>query len=219
MKWRISGIPTGSPSLFPLAFPLMSQLFNYNRLVVNQKAKLIEITNQFAIRDEHGNDIGFITQEGQSTARKVLRFVSNVDQFLTHNYTLYDATGQPVMHLTRPAKVMKSTVNIGFPDGSPAGQIIQQNVFGKIRFGLLDNQGQPIGEIRAENWRAWNFAIVDTQEHERARITKKFGGVLQAAFTTADNYLVEIDPSLDGALRFMTFAAAAAVDTALKQDE
>ena len=176
MKWRISGIPTGSPGLFLLAFPLMSQLFNYNRLVVNQKAKLIEITNQFAIRDEHGNDIGFITQEGQSTARKVLRFVSNVDQFLTHNYTLYDATGQPVMRLTRPAKVMKSTVNIGFPDGSPAGQIIQQNVFGKIRFGLLDNQGQPIGEIRAENWRAWNFAIVDTQEHERARITKKFGG-------------------------------------------
>ena len=197
----------------------MSQIFNYNRLIVNQKAKLVELTNEFMIRDENGADIGYIGQEGQSTARKVLRFVSSVDQFLTHNYSLYDITGQPVMRLNRPAKFAKSTVNVMFPDGSPAGQIVQQNVFGKIRFGFTDNNGQQIGEIRAENWRAWNFAIVDTQERERARITKKWGGILKASFTTADNYLVDIDPSLDGALRFMTFASAAAVDTALKQDD
>lgn len=114
----------------------------------------------------------------------MLCFVSNVDHFLTHNYSLYDITGQPVMRLNRPAKFAKSTVNGMFPDGSPAGQIVQQNVFGKIR---------------AENWRAWNFAIVDTQERERARITKKWAGLLKASFTTADNYLVDIDPSLDGA--------------------
>ncbi len=46
----------------------------------------------------------------------------------------------------------------------------------------------------------------------------KFVGVLKAAFTPADNYLVDIDPSLSGDLRLLTIAAAAAVDTALKQD-
>jgi hypothetical protein len=48
----------------------MSQVFDYNRLVVNQKAKLVELTNEFMIRDENGTDIGYIGQEGQSTARK-----------------------------------------------------------------------------------------------------------------------------------------------------
>ena len=38
-------------------------------------------------------------------------------------------------------------------------------------------------------------------------------------FTTADTYVVHIDPALAGDLRLLVIAAAAAVDTALKQDE
>jgi uncharacterized protein YxjI len=92
-------------------------------------------------------------------------------------------------------------------------------VFGKIRFDLVDATGQTLGQIRAENWRAWNFAIVDSTDREVARITKKWKGVVRAAFTTADHYIVEIDPSLQGDLRLLVVGAAAAVDTALKQDE
>lgn len=197
----------------------MDDLLSYNRLVVNQKGKLIELTNEYLIRDENGQDIGMIRQEGQSALRKLFRFVSSLDQFLTHHYAVYDAAQQPVMYMTRPAKFFKSRVKVDYANGQPAGEITQQNVFGKIRFGLTDPSGQPLGEIRAENWRAWNFAIVDTSERERARITKKWAGLLKATFTTADNYLVDVDASLDGPLRFMTFAAAAAIDTALKQDD
>jgi hypothetical protein len=41
---------------------------------------------------------------------------------------------------------------------------------------------------------------------------------LEGSFTDADNYIVDIDPSLSGDLRLLAIAAAAAVDTALKQD-
>jgi hypothetical protein len=99
------------------------------------------------------------------------------------------------------------------------GEIRQENVFGKIRFDLTGPSGEPFGQIRAENWRAWNFAIVDTTDHEVGRITKKFEGITKFVFTTADNYLVEIDAALEGDRRLMVLAAAAAVDTALKQDD
>lgn len=196
----------------------MSNLLSYNRIFVNQKGKLIEVTNEYRIRDEDGNDIGSIRQEGQSTLKKIVRIFSKFDQYLTHHYAVYDGSGAPVMHMTRPRKLMKSRVLVTHGSGEPAGEIVQENVFGKIRFGIQDPSGAPLGQIRAENWRAWNFAIVDSTERERARITKKWSGLVKAAFTTADNYMLEVDASLEGPLRFMAFASAAVIDTALKQD-
>ena len=170
----------------------MSYLLDVNRMFVNQKAKLIELTNEFKIRDEEGNEIGVIRQEGQSGLKKAARFISSLDQFMTHTLSVYDNTGTKVLELTRPRKFVKSKLNVSDGSGRPVGQISQQNAIGKILFGLEGN-GVQFGEIRAENWRAWNFAIVDHTGQERARITKKWEGLAKTLFTTADDYLVEVD--------------------------
>ncbi len=103
--------------------------------------------------------------------------------------------------------------------GRKIGEIVQQNVFGKIRFALTGRTGEPLGQIKAENWRAWDFAIVDNAEREIGRIDKKFVGIARALFTTGDNYVVDLDPSVHGDLRLLALGAACAVDTALKQDD
>jgi uncharacterized protein YxjI len=197
----------------------MADLLTMDRLIVNQKAKLVELTNQYHIRDEQGNDVGLIQQEGQSTLRKVLRFATKVDQFLTHHLAVTDMAGNRIIELTRPSKVFKSRLEVRDGTGRAVGEIVQKNVFGKIRFDLVAADDSSLGQIRAENWRAWNFAIVDTSEREIGRITKKFVGVLKGVFTTADNYIVDISPEVTGDLRLMVLAAAAGVDTALKQDD
>jgi uncharacterized protein YxjI len=194
-------------------------LLEANQLIVNQKAKITELTNQYLVRDAEGNDLGRVEQEGQSKLRKVLRFATKVDQFLTTQLSIYDASGAKVLGLVRPGKVFKSRVVVTDASGGPVGEIVQQNVFGKIKFDLVGAQGEKLGAIKAENWRAWNFSIVDGSDREVARITKKFVGIVKAAFTTADNYIVDIEPSLGGNLRLLTVAAACAVDTALKQDD
>jgi uncharacterized protein YxjI len=196
----------------------MTELMTADRIVVSQKAKLVELTNQYVIRDAEGGELGYVQQEGQSKARKVLRFVTDVDQFLTHRLSIYDIHNNKVLQLTRPAKFFKSRLEVEDGEGRRIGQIIQKNVFGKIRFDLVDAAERSLGEIQAENWRAWDFAIVDSTGKEVARIDKKFVGVLKAVFTDADNYVVDIQPSLEGDLRLLTLAAATAVDTALKQD-
>jgi uncharacterized protein YxjI len=196
----------------------MADLLTAERLVVNQKAKLIELTNQYLIRDADGNELGRIQQEGQSKLKKVLRFVSDVDQFLTHRLAIYDANDAKVLEVVRPAKVFKSKFEVTDGSGRRIGRIVQNNVFGKITFDLNDESDQKLGAIKAENWRAWDFAIVDAQDVEIGRIDKKFVGVAKSIFTTADNYVVDIQPSVTGTLRLMALAAALAVDTALKQD-
>jgi uncharacterized protein YxjI len=192
-------------------------LFTEPVLVVNQKAKLIELVNEYSVFDQQGNTLGSVVEVGQSTAKKVLRFVSSIDQFLTHKLEVRDAQGTPHLVLTRPAKFIKSKVLVQRANGEPLGEIVQQNAFGKIRFGFMYN-GQQIGAIKAENWRAWNFAIVDHTETEIARITKTWEGLAKTLFTTADNYVLQIHRQLQDPLLSMVVASALTVDTALKQD-
>ncbi|KUN03291.1 scramblase [Streptomyces yokosukanensis] len=186
-------------------------------LVVNQKAKLIELTNEYKVMDQHGREIGAVTEVGQGVLRKIFRFVSNWDQFLTHKLEIRDAYGQPQLLLTRPAKIFKSRVVVTRPDGSQVGEIVQQNMIGKINFAMNAN-GQQVGAIKAENWRAWNFAIVDHADNEVARITKTWEGLAKTLFTTADNYVLQIHYQLPEPLLSLVVATALTVDTALKQD-
>ncbi|CAL9393263.1 phospholipid scramblase-related protein [Streptomyces sp. enrichment culture] len=192
-------------------------LFTEPVLVVNQKAKLIELTNEYKVMDQSGRELGSVTQVGQGVLRKILRFVSSLDQFLTHKLEIRDAHGQPQLLLTRPAKIFKSRVIVTRPDGSPVGEIVQKNMIGKINFAMMAN-GQQVGAIKAENWRAWNFAIVDHADNEVARITKTWEGLAKTLFTTADNYVLQIHYQLPEPLLSLVVATALTVDTALKQD-
>lgn len=194
------------------------KLLEHNRIFINQKAKLIELVNEYKIRDEDGTQIGIIRQENQSKLKKFARFVSSFDQFMTHELGAYEADGTRVLGLVRPAKFVKSTIRVSDGMGQSVGEIRQQNVFGKIRFGLHAATGQKLGEIQAENWRAWNFAIVDESGTEVGRITKTWEGLAKTLFTTADDYVLDISPALSGPMRLLTFASAVGVDTALKQD-
>jgi len=192
-------------------------LLDQQLFVVNQKAKLIEVNNEYAIFDRNGTQLGSVRQVGQSNLKKVMRFVSSLDQFFTHHLQVVDAGNNIVLKLTRPAKFVKSRVVVEDGAGNTIGEITQKNALGKIRFGF-NVGGEEVGSINAENWRAWNFNIQDASGTEIARITKTFEGVLKTAFTTADNYVVQVHNPLPDPLRQMVVAAALSVDTALKQD-
>ncbi len=192
-------------------------LFTESILVVNQKLKLIELNNQYSVFDSSGQQIASVNQVGQSTAKKLLRLVSSLDQYLTHKLEISDMKGQVVLRLTRPAKVFKSTVIVSDGADREVGRIVQENMIGKINFSLQLDQ-QQIGAIKGENWRAWNFRIEDASGTEVARITKKFEGIAKTLFTTADNYVLNIHRPLEQPLISLVVAAALSIDTALKQD-
>lgn len=192
-------------------------IFTEPVLVVNQKAKVIELNTEYAIYNQHGGQIAAIRQVGQSKAKKVARFVSSIDQFMTHSLQVVDMAGIVQLTVTRPAKFMKSRVVVADGSANEVGSIVQQNMIGKIRFGL-ESGGSTIGSLNGENWRAWNFNILDQAGTEVARITKTWEGLAKTMFTTADNYVLQIHRPLEEPLRSLVVASAASVDLALKQD-
>lgn len=192
-------------------------LFTEPVLVVNQKAKLIELNNEYSVFNQQGQQVAAVAQVGQSGFRKVIRFLTKWDQYMTHKFEIRDGHGQALLKATRPAKFIKSRVIIERGDGTPVGEIKQLNALGKINFAMLVGEHE-VGQIRAENWRAWNFSIVDHTGNEVAKITKTFAGILAAGWTSADNYVLQIHRPLQDPLLSMVIASALTVDTALKQD-
>lgn len=187
-------------------------------LVVNQKAKIIELTSEYQVFDVNGTPIGSVAEIGQTKLKKAVRLLTSLDQYMTHVYEIRDAAGAPIMRLTRPAKFIKSKFSIAAADGTPVGEVIQKNMIGKIRFSMLVG-GTEQATLNAENWRAWNFNVQDISGQEIGRITKTFEGIAKTLFTTADNYVIQMNPALTGPLRALVVAAALCVDSALKQDQ
>lgn len=192
-------------------------IFTEPVLVVNQKAKIIEVNSEYAIYDQNGGQVGAVRQVGQSSLKKASRVLSNVDQFMTHRFQVVDMTGTVHLVVTRPRKLVKSRIEISDGEGRPVGQVVQQNMMGKINFSM-EVGGQSLGSIKAENWRAWNFMISDTSGTEVARITKTWEGMAKTMFTTADNYVLQVHNPIAEPLRSLVIASALSIDTALKQD-
>jgi uncharacterized protein YxjI len=142
----------------------VSDLLNMNVMVMSQKPKFIEMTNEYEITDENGTPVGTVRQEGQSKARKLLRLVSSADQFLTHKLAVRDAGGAKVLELVRPAKVFKSTVEVLNANGTHVGKIVQENIVGKKRF-RLDG---PVGRD-PQLHRCGELALVGLRHQRRRR--------------------------------------------------
>jgi uncharacterized protein YxjI len=138
---------------------------------------------------------------------------------MTHTFSVYDWLGNRVLGLTRTRAMWKSKLHVVDGQDAPMGSIVQKKLIGKIRFDLEGPSGEPLGWIQGQNWRAWDFVIHDAQGSPVGRVTKKWAGAARELFTTADNYLLEIAPSVQGPLRYVALAAGSGIDTALKQAE
>ncbi len=191
-------------------------LFSEPVLVINQKAKLIEMANEYAVYDQHGGQLGSVVQTGQSGAQKALRLFTKLDALMTVRLEIRDAHGAPVLTMNRPATLWKSTVHVQRPDGNPVGDIRMENVFGKPRF-VFEAGGQRLGGIAAQNLRAWDFKVIDAQDEHIGQISKTWQGLGKAMFTTADNYVLQLHRPLPDPLLSLVVAAALTIDTTLGQ--
>ncbi len=198
---------TGPPSVGLLAEPM---------LVINQKLKLIELRNEFKIFDQHGNQIGAAIQARQSPLAFLARVFSDLDVALPMTLEVRDRGGGLALTLHKPWFRMACSVTRG--DGMELGTIRKRIRLGKARFSLLDPSGRDVGEVRAHNWRAKDFSVLDASGQELARVNKKWAG-LRELFTDADNYVIQLNPAAPDPMRGLAVASVLAIDTVMKQKD
>jgi hypothetical protein len=203
--------------LLPPAYPENGTIAGASVLVLNQLPKLLEVETQYEVFGSNADRIGTLRQIGQSRGKQIARVISAFDQYFTHHFELEDLDGEDVLRLTRPRKLFRSRVRVFDGNDRFLGQWVQENVFWKIRWTLLDAAGQPVSRMSAKNVRAWDFHVV-VAGREAATIVKSWEGWARTAWTRADRYVVRINDPLERDLRLMLLMAPLVIDQSLKQD-
>ncbi|GAA2661101.1 DUF2510 domain-containing protein [Streptomyces lunalinharesii] len=202
---------------FPLGGGGPEALLSADVLAINQDFKWVDISTSYSVLDRKGIEAGSVAETGQNAARKVMRFVSTMDRYLSRKFEIRDAAGVPFLELSRGTKVLKAKVQVARPDGTPVGEILQDRV---VTFGSFDLVvgGATIGHIQA-SWSAFHFTFTDHTGTEVARIGRSLlDRVLDVAFG-ADYYYYEVLSPMAEPLRSMALAAALTMDTLLKPDK
>lgn len=111
-----SAAPGANPASAPTGAPASADasagggtIFTEPVLVVNQKAKVFEVTNEYAVYDQHGRQIGAVRQIGQSVGS------INAENWQAWNFSIRDVGGTEVARITKTwegfAKAMFTTAD------------------------------------------------------------------------------------------------------------
>jgi uncharacterized protein YxjI len=184
---------------------------------VHQRRKLFEMRNQYTLTDDAGTPIGAVEQVEQSAFTFLARLVSDLDVMLPITLAVTDGGGQQVLRLHKPWFRYSLAVSDGA--GNLLGYVNKQLRLGKAVFDVVGPQGEALGQVRAENWRARDFRIDDPSGNEVARVTKQWRGLATEMFTDADSYAVTFPPTTDERTRNLALAAALSVDLTMKQKD
>ena len=170
---------------------MASNFFDTNSYYVDEKVNVLHFNNIYKIYNDRGEIIGSIVQK-LTSGQKLQRVVfdkSNLPFYLE----IRNAQDEIEAIISRGWTFIMSRILIQDAKGNLTGTIQQKFHFLKPAFQILDRSDAIIANITG-NWRARNFIIKNPFDIQIATVTKKWAGLAQEMFTTADKYLVTIDP-------------------------
>lgn len=191
-------------------------LLAHDAIVVEQVRKFFELRNQYGLYSTDGQRIGAIEQVEQSPLQFLARMFSDLDVALPTTLAVTDDQGVLVLRLHKPW--FRWAVRVQGPDGAAIGTITKQVRLGKARFRLAGPDGAQLGEVRARNWRARDFSVLDADGDPVADVSKRWRGLVTEAFTDADTYVVELATSREP-LRSLALAASLSIDVVMKEKD
>jgi uncharacterized protein YxjI len=193
------------------------KFFENNEFFIDEKVQFIKMSNEYKVYDKGGAQIGAIKQmlSGGQTA---LRLFLN-KAMLPFTLNINDQNGQTLVVIKRGWTWFTSKITILDNTGRVLGIIKQKIRLFKPTFKILNPGMQEVGVITGD-WKAWNFEIKDNGGKSIGMINKKWAGLAKEVFTTADKYVVTINPEFTHEMnKIIILSAAITIDMVLKESK
>ena len=174
----------------------MSEVLNRDNFFVKEHVGMFKAANNYDILcPETNQEIMHCREEKLGFFTKMLRF-TKYKTMTPFNVGIKTPEGQQIVRISKPTSFLLSNITVHGEDDEVIGTFKQKFSFFKSKFDILDQSGEKAFNLKGK-WTGWDFKFLDKEEKELASVSKKWAGLGKALFTSADNYMLSIDDSVE----------------------
>jgi len=195
----------------------MNPVLNRNAFFVKEHVGLFKAANNYDVLDPESGQVVLECREPKlGFFTKWFRF-TKYKRYTPFSIEVRDSVGDPVVFVRRGVSFIRSVVGVFDAAENPIGTFRQKLLSIGGKFDILDAEGR-IRCTLAGSWTSWEFRF-ERDGAEIARVSKKWAGIGRELFTSADNYMLAIDPAVgaDDPDRVLIVAAVLCIDMVLKE--
>ncbi len=195
----------------------MNPILNKNLFLVKEHVGMFKAANNYDIFDPEENEmIMNCREEKLGIFTKILRF-TDYKRMTPFHVEIKTISGKPVVSVKRGISLFRSTVEVFDENNKLIGYFKQQFFSIGGKFNILDINENQICTLQGK-WTSWDFKFMKDNQ-ELAHVSKKWAGIGREMFTSADNYVLEIQPTVpqDDKVRQLILAAVMCIDMVLKE--
>ena len=195
----------------------MHPLLRQNTFIVKEHVGLFKAANNFDIYSpDTGQIIMHCREPNLGIITKLLRF-TDYKRMTPFEVVISTPDGKPVVTVRRGISLLWSTVRVYDETDTLIGTFKQKLFSIGGAFSVLDAMDQPLCTLQGK-WTGWEFKFLQGGK-ELALVSKKWAGLGKELFTTADNYVLSVSPSVaaEAPVRGLILAAVMCIDMVLKE--
>lgn len=194
----------------------MDPVLNRNAYFVKEHVGIFKAANEYDVLDPTTKEKLLECREPHlGLFTKMLRFTDY--KRMTPFHIVVASQGRTVLEIKRGVSIFLSKVDIFDGAGQRLGGFKQKFFSIGGKFEVFDAADRPVCTLQGK-WTSWEFSF-KAGERELGRVTKKWAGLGQEMFTSADNYVLEIRPDVpaDHPARPLILASVLVIDMVLKE--
>ena len=188
-----------------------------NTFLVKEHVGLFKAASNFDIYDPAtGQQVLSCREPNLGLLTKLFRF-TDYKRMTPFDAEVRTTAGELALQVSRGVSIFLSTVEVKDGLGQRLGTFDQKLFSIGGAFDVKDATGQVVASLKG-SWVGWDFRF-ESGGREIAHVTKKWGGIGKELFTSADNYVLEISPSVPARdpVRALILAAVLCIDLVLKE--
>lgn len=189
-----------------------------NVYLIKEHIGFFKASNNYDVVDPAtGREILHCREPRLGWITKMFRFTEDFKRLTPFDIEVTTPSGEPVLRVERGVTFFLSKVSVFDDEGERVGGFKQKFFSIGGSFTVLGASDQPLCSLKG-SWTSWEFSF-EKDGQQYAKVTKKWRGLGQELFTSADNYVLEISPTVppDNPLRVLILGAVFCIDMVLKE--
>lgn len=173
----------------------MKAVLDRNIFFVREHPGLFKAAHNYDILDPPTQELLMeCREEKMSRLTRILRF-TDLKRTTPFSITVRTVDGVQVLRMTRGIPVLASVVRVFDDTDTLIGSFKQKAFSVSGAFDVLDAEDNPVCRLKG-GLAGWNFRFLATDDLELARVTRKWAGLGKELFTSANDYILQIDEAV-----------------------